>query len=139
MSRHQKRHGPESNGPSGSSLNREDVNSDLQRNELDFSGTITQQRSNRSSTAGDILGNEFHLNWPDSENLLQSILSADLDNWPAFHAPELPILDNHEQDEERESPWVQSVTGRGSSHTGDEAVSNLTRLITSVVGSQALE
>lgn len=150
MSRHQRRHDHEGSVSNASSVNGEEVE-ELQHGQLNFNEAAVQQQTpeehqrpdhvliagQQTQVTDHVLGNDFQLNWPDSENLLQTILSAELENWPAseYLAPELPTSENHQYGEEAESPWVQSTTHQGNSHGGNDAVSNLSRLITSVVWS----
>ena len=77
---------------------------------------------------------DFHLNWPDSENLLQSILSAELPTWPSFE-PDVAAIpsDLAGYNEANDvSPWWRSSFGQDDGYRGSDAVYQLSNIITSV-------
>jgi hypothetical protein len=80
----------------------------------------------------------FQLTWPDSEDLLQSLLSTDFSTWqpPLETLPSHSIAANghHASEEQVRSPWL-AIDGAGNTaHSGNNAVRDLSRIITSVVG-----
>ena len=73
-------------------------------------------------------------NWPDSEDLLQSILSADLSSWAPLEASPFPppTSDPLVPLQTVLSPWTQSADD-SQPHGGEEAVHDLSRMIKRVV------
>jgi uncharacterized C2H2 Zn-finger protein len=78
----------------------------------------------------------LQLTWPDSEDLLHSILSANLGPWPqSWEAvpPQLILATGNQGSGQVQSPWLTSATDGSTDHAGNHAVRNLTQMITSLV------
>jgi hypothetical protein len=80
----------------------------------------------------------FQLTWPDSEELLQSLLSANYSTWnpPVETLPCQPITANENQSSEGQarSPWLANDGVDNTGQSGSNAVRDLGRIITSLVG-----
>jgi hypothetical protein len=76
------------------------------------------------------------LNWPDSEDLLQSILSAEFTTLPALEVlPSQSIIRNAlELEPHPVSSWLTSDSKQEHLHGGNHAVQNLSQIIKSMVG-----
>jgi hypothetical protein len=76
------------------------------------------------------------LNWPDSEDLLNSILSTEFTTLPSLEIlPSQSIVRRAEEsDSQPVSPWLTTDPSRGSLHGGNHAVQNLSQIINSLVG-----
>ncbi|KIW10484.1 hypothetical protein PV08_11448 [Exophiala spinifera] len=70
------------------------------------------------------------LNWPDSADLLTSILSADFTNLPALEALPSQTVAPTESQSDHLSPWL--TTDGNTQHRGTHAVQNLTQMINSL-------
>lgn len=77
------------------------------------------------------------LNWPDSADLLTSILSADFTNLPALEALPSQAVAPTESQSTPLSPWL--TTDGDRQHRGTHAVQNLTQMITSLVRTGGLD
>ena len=79
----------------------------------------------------------FQLTWPDSEDLLQSLLSTDFGTWqpPLETLPSHSIIANgqHASEVQVRSPWLATDGAGNTGHSGNNAVRDLSRIITSVV------
>ncbi|KIW65493.1 hypothetical protein PV04_07750 [Phialophora macrospora] len=76
------------------------------------------------------------LNWPDSEDLLQSILSAEFTTLPALEIlPSQSIVCSAlELESHPVSPWLNSDSSQEHLHGGNHAVRNLSHIINSMSG-----
>lgn len=76
------------------------------------------------------------LNWPDSEDLLNSILSTEFANLPSLEIlPSQSIVSGAPVIEvPPASPWLTSNSSQSHVHGGNHAVQNLSHIITSLVG-----
>jgi hypothetical protein len=78
----------------------------------------------------------FQLTWPDSEALLQSLLSTDFDALqpPGGMFPSQSIFSNDQQvNTEPTSPWLNQEDRENIDHSGNQAIRNLTKIITTLV------
>ena len=75
------------------------------------------------------------LNWPDSEDLLNSILSTEFVNLPSLESlPSQYIVRGDQQAEPQPvSPWLTSDSSQSHVHGGNHAVRNLSQMINSMV------
>ena len=75
------------------------------------------------------------LNWPDSTELLNSILSAEFMALPSLEMlPSQSIVRGGSvMDEEPVSPWLTSETDQGRTHGGNHAIQNLSQIINTLV------
>lgn len=96
--------------------------------------SATSVLNEQESTTTDQL---LQLIWPDSEDLLQSILSAELGPWPLLET--LPshsiLMSGHQTAEQVTSPWLTPSGVEGGYHGGSHAVRNLSQIISNLVGS----
>lgn len=90
-----------------------------------------------SATQGLPLENEsfVSLNWPDSADLLNSILSAEFTSLPSLEI--LPsqslVRGGQELESQPVSPWLTPDTNQGQVHGGNHAVQNLSQIISTLV------
>jgi hypothetical protein len=77
----------------------------------------------------------FQLTWPDSEALLQSLLGTDFDALqpPGGMFPSQLILNEQQLNTEPTSPWLNQEDRENSDHSGNQAIRNLTKIITTLV------
>ncbi len=77
----------------------------------------------------------FSLNWPDSTDLLNSILSAEFCALPSLETlPSRPIVRKGQRpDEQFDYPGLTSDSAQADSHGGQEAVHNLSNIIKTLV------
>ena len=83
----------------------------------------------------------FQLTWPDSENLLQSILSSEFSTFPPLDIfPSQPIVRTGAVTEDQAvSPWLTSIQTSAQGHGGNSAVQNLSQIITSASADVTVE
>jgi hypothetical protein len=76
------------------------------------------------------------LNWPDSEDLLNSILSAEFTSLPSLEV--LPsqsfVRGTEDLTSQPVSPWLTADLDQSQVHGGNHAVQNLSQMINSLVG-----
>ncbi|KAJ9610536.1 hypothetical protein H2200_005313 [Cladophialophora chaetospira] len=74
------------------------------------------------------------LNWPDSEDLLNSILSAEFANLPSLEVlPSQSMVRGAQESEQQPvSPWLTSDASQSQMHGGNHAVRNLSQIINSL-------
>lgn len=78
----------------------------------------------------------FQLTWPDSEALLQSLLGTDFDvlQPPTGLLSSQSVFSNDQQlNVEPKSPWLNEEDRENGDHSGNQAIRNLTRIITTLV------
>ena len=84
------------------------------------------------------LGNETFssLNWPDTTDLLNSILSAELSTLPPLETlPSQSIIEGGRGFHEASiSPWLTSEVDQLQQHGGNDAVQSLSQIINNLVG-----
>ncbi len=75
------------------------------------------------------------LNWPDSADLLNSILSAEFTTLPSLEIlPSQSIVRGGEELESHPvSPWLTADSDQDSLHGGNHAVQNLSQIINTLV------
>lgn len=109
-----------------------------QRDRLLPQDTLTSDSTIDAWMPGQIVNNQlFQLTWPDSADFLQSLLSADFGTWqpPLETFPSQSILGNSHLASERQSrsPWLATDSTGNTVHSGNDAVRDLSLIITSLV------
>lgn len=84
----------------------------------------------------------FQLTWPDSEDFLQSLLSANFGSWqPPLEASVSQAhvqLSQYSPTQSAQSPWLTAEPSTSGSHGGNHAVRDLSKIITSLVSQSSL-
>ena len=78
----------------------------------------------------------LQLTWPDSEALLQSLLATDFDALQqsgGMFPSQAAFSNDHQLNSEATSPWIDQENRENDDHSGNQAIRNLTKIITTLV------